>query len=91
MKKLAETIAVQEVPNEGLISLLGERVLFYCLNYIYVGKLSGVNTDCVLLTDASIVYEVGNMSDKSFGTAQKIGSDLYIQKNAIEVFFKTDK
>jgi hypothetical protein len=45
MKKL-----VEEINGEGLDKLLGERVTLFCMNYIYTGKLSGVNSTCVLLT-----------------------------------------
>ena len=55
MKKI-----VEEVNGEGLDKLLGDRVTLFCLNYIYTGKLSGVNETCVLLTDAAIVYETGS-------------------------------
>lgn len=56
MKKL---VNVTEVEGEGLMALLGERVTLFCLNYIYTGKLTGVNSTCVLLEDAAIVYETG--------------------------------
>ena len=39
MKKLKEVI---EVENEGLVSLLGNRVEIWCDCYIYVGTLIGV-------------------------------------------------
>ena len=53
MKKL---VSVTEVEGEGLISLLGEKVILFCMNYFYAGKLSGVNASCVPLEDAAIVY-----------------------------------
>ena len=55
MKKL-----VEEVVGEGLEKLLGERVTLFCANYIYTGKLTGVNENCVLLSEAAIVYETGS-------------------------------
>ena len=48
MKKL-----VEEVSGEGLEKLLGERVTLFCANYIYTGKLIGVNENCVLLSEAA--------------------------------------
>ncbi len=83
MKKL---VSVQEVEGEGLTALLGERVTLFCLNYIYTGKLAGVNTSCVLLEDASIVYETGALDNKNWADAQKLPNDLYVQTNAIESF-----
>jgi hypothetical protein len=49
LKKLIET-----TENE-LETLLGERVTMFCTNYIYTGKLAGVNGTYVQLTDASLV------------------------------------
>lgn len=84
MKKLVE---VQEVENEGLISLLGQNVVLFCLNYIYTGKLTGVNETCVLLEDPSIVYETGPFNQKGYKDAQKLHvSKFYIQRGAIESF-----
>ena len=91
MKKLVE---VQEVANEGMVSLLGDYVMLFCLNYIYTGKLAGVagaNDTCVLLEDPSIVYETGPFSDTKFKDAQKLDNNLYVQNGAIESFSKTNK
>lgn len=87
MKKIVQ---VTEVDGEGLVALLNKRVLVFCMNYIYTGELEGVNTSCILLKDASVVYETGAFTSKTFGDAQKIGS-LYIQTNSIESFGETDK
>ena len=46
MKKL---VNVQEVEGEGLVALLGEKVILFCMTYFYAGTLVGVNTDTVLL------------------------------------------
>ena len=81
MKKI-----VEEISGEGLEKLLGETLTLFCLNYIYTGKLIGVNTTCVLLTDASIVYETGELLDKKWKDAQKLPHDWYVQISAIESF-----
>jgi hypothetical protein len=83
MKKLVE---VQEVENEGLISLLGEQVLLFCVNYFYAGKLIGVNTDFVLLENGGIVYETGPFTDKQYKDFQKVSDKLYVRTAAIESF-----
>ena len=85
MKKL---VKVEEVEGEGLIGLMGETVTLFCLNYIYSGKLVGVNATCVKLDDAYIVYETGGLKDKSFKDAQSIGDGHYVQTQAIESFRK---
>lgn len=85
MKKLVE---VQEVTGEGLISLLGEQVVLFCLNYIYAGRLIGVNETCVLLNDAKIVYETGPLTDKNWKDAQPFSHPHYVMLSAIESFGK---
>jgi len=83
MKKI---VSVTEVEGEGLVKLLGERVTLFCLNYIYTGKLEGVNQTCVLLSDAHIVYETGAFNTKEWKDAQKLPHDIYVQIGAIESF-----
>ena len=81
MKKI-----VEEVSGEGLQKLLGERVTLFCLNYIYTGKLIGVNETCVLLTEAAIVYETGELNSKNWKDAQNLPHDWYVQLSAVESF-----
>lgn len=83
MKKLVQ---VQEVEGEGLTALLGQVITIFGMNYIYTGKLVGVNQTCVLLEAASIVYETGAFSDKSWKDAQRLPNDIYVQLSAIESF-----
>ena len=81
MKKIIET-----VDGEGLEALMGERVTLFCMNYIYTGKLIGVNDTCVLLTDPAIVYETGELSSDTWGDAQALPHDWYIQLSSVESF-----
>jgi len=81
MKKL-----VEEVNGEGMDKLIGERVTLFCMNYIYTGKLSGVNETCVLLTDAAIVYETGELNSSDWKDAQPLPNDWYIQISSVESF-----
>lgn len=83
MKKLVQ---VQEVEGEGLISLLGQRITLFCLNYIYTGKLVGVNDTCVQLENAAIVYETGAFNDKKWKDAQSLPNNIYIMNACIEAF-----
>lgn len=84
MKKMKEVVEVQ---NEGLIKLLGERVTFFCLNYIYVGRLVGVNESCVLLKDPAIVYETGGFGDSKYKDEQSLCvEEFYVAMNCIESF-----
>lgn len=83
MKVLKE---VCEVSGEGLEGLLGQVVTLFCSAYIYTGKLVGVNTTCVKLSDASIVYETGPLNTKTWTDAQKLPHDWYVQTSSIESF-----
>ena len=77
---------VDEIAGEGLEKLLGERVTLFCLNYIYAGKLIGVNATCVLLQDPAIVYETGPFTDPKWKDAQALPKDLYVMLACIESF-----
>ena len=83
MKKI---VTVSEVEGEGLIGLMGKRVTFFCMNYIYTGLLMGVNDTCVLLEEPSIVYETGSFASKDWKDAQKLPNSLYLQISAFEAF-----
>ena len=72
--------------SEGLLSLVGQRVTFFCLNYIYTGKLVEVNNKDVKLEDAYIVYETGELCSKEWKDAQKLPHDLYLRLSAIESY-----
>lgn len=84
MKKIMNVV---EVENEGLMALIGEDVMIFCMSYIYAGKLAGVNEECVLLEDAKIVYETGSFQDKGYSDAQSLpNKKIYIMKKNIESF-----
>ena len=73
MKTKPKVTEVIEVPNEGLVSLLGKRVLLMCAAYFYDGVLVGVNDDCVKLDGCRIVYDTGDWSKDSYADAQAVG------------------
>lgn len=81
MKKI-----VQEVEGEGLVKLLGETVTLFCMNYIYTGRLSGVNDTCVLLDEAKVVYETGDFKSKDWKDAQPLPGQWYVSTASIESF-----
>lgn len=88
MKKL---VKVEEVEGEGLVGLMGEQVMFFCLNYIYAGKLVGVNNTCIKVENPVVVYETGEFSSTKFKDAQALPHELYIQTDSIESFGRTNK
>ena len=77
---------VTEDGTNPLDALIGERVTFFCLNYIYTGMLTGVNETCILLTDPSIVYETGAFTDPTWKDAQALPHELYVMQACIESF-----
>jgi len=57
------------------------------MNYFYTGKLVGVNTSCVQLEDASIVYETGNLNGNVFQNQESLpGKFWYVATSAIESY-----
>jgi len=88
----AKKVEVEIVEGEGLVALLGKRVLLMCANYFYEGILEGVNGECVALGDPGIVYETGPWSSDKWRDRQALGiSTHYIMKNAIESFGAFEK
>jgi hypothetical protein len=77
---------VTEDGQHPLDALIGERLTFFCLNYIYTGTLTGVTEDCVLLTDPAIVYETGPFTDPKWKDAQALPHELYVMRAGIESF-----
>lgn len=88
MKKL---VKVEEVAGEGLLALMGEEVLVFCMNYNYTGVLVGVNETYIKLENAHMVFETGSFSDAKYKDSQKLFGDHYIQLSAIESFCKGKK
>ena len=81
-----QPVKVVEVENEGLLALLGQHVTIFCNVYIYTGKLVGVNSDCVKLENAAIVYDTGPLTSKNWTEAQALPNDWYVSKGLIESF-----
>ena len=75
-----------ENKNEGLLSLVGQRVTFFCMNYIYTGKLVGVNTRDIKLEEAGIVYETGEFSSSQWRDFQKLPHPIYVRLNSVEAY-----
>ena len=88
---MKQLVKVEEVPGEGLIGLLGQNVILFCMNYIYSGELAGVNSEFVKLKNAHIVYATGSFTDKKFSDAQKVGEEYYVQTRSIESYGKTSQ
>lgn len=87
LKAMPDKSPIQEIDKEGLESLLGEVVTLFGAVYIYTGKLVGVNSTCVKLENAGIVYETGDFNEKNWKDMQKLPHKyFYIQISMIESF-----
>jgi hypothetical protein len=82
--KILKTI--EENEHEGLMSLIGQRVTFYCMNYIYSGDLVGVNDVQVKIENAVIVYDTGSFTKKDWETSEKFPQAWFIRLSAIESY-----
>ncbi len=69
---MKKSIQVVEVEDEGFMALMDEVITIFSMNWIYTGKLIGVNETCVLLEDPSIVYETGAFDKKDWQDAQRL-------------------
>jgi len=82
MKIVTETAA-----TEGLESLLGQNVTLFCMNYIYTGKLVGIDDVQVKLDDAKIVYETGTFTEKEWSDAHSLPNGTwYVRLATVESF-----
>ena len=79
-------VIVSEVEGEGLQAFLGKNVTLFCSAYIYTGKLIGVNSTCVKLSGAKIVYETGPLNTDKWTDAQPLPKDWYVTTQSIESF-----
>ena len=106
MKRIVETpVSVEKVVEKvveikstvveqegGLVTLLGKRVILMCMNYTYIGKLVGVNTNVVELEGAGICYETGEWNASAWKDLQKLPMKItYVQTGAIESFGEVSK
>ena len=82
--KIIKTI--EENDSEGLMSLIGQRVTLFCMNYIYTGDLVGVNDVQIKLDNPAIVYETGSFSDPKWKDAQSLPKSLYVRLSAVESY-----
>jgi hypothetical protein len=81
MKRLVET-----VDSDGFDTLLGKKIVVWCMNYFYSGKLIGVNEQFIQLDDACVVYETGELTAKNFKDAQPLPHTCFVRTSAIESY-----
>ena len=90
MKTLAPAIPVVEVENEGFFALLGKNVEVHTPNFIFAGKLEGVNDKFIKISNAHTVFDTGAYTNKNYSDAQKRQQDVwYIMLGSIIAFGET--
>lgn len=78
---------LMEIKECGLESLMGKKVILFCANYFYTGKLVGVNKSFVKLENPAIVYETGPFTDSKYKDEQSLCTkEHYVRIPAIESF-----
>ena len=83
---MKQLVQVMEVEGEGLEGLMGQNVTFWCMNYIYTGKLVGVNDNFVKLENAKVVYETGPLTTSTWQDAQSLPHACYVMLSSVEAF-----
>lgn len=68
----------------GLIELIGKRVTFFGVVYIYTGDLVAVDGTFAKLENAAIVYETGAFTDKEWRDAQSLPHPVFVKLGSIE-------
>jgi hypothetical protein len=78
---------LEEVVSEmkGLEALIGQRVVLFCSNYIYVGKLTDVTETFVELEQAYVVFETTEWFTTRLAS-KPAGTRWYVQRSSIESF-----
>ena len=77
---------MEDSSPSGLEGLLGERITVYAANYVYTGKLVGVNDEDIELDEAAIVYETGDHASKTWQLAEAMPHKWHVRKAAIESY-----
>jgi hypothetical protein len=68
--------------------MLGKRVTIICAKYIYTGRVTGVNTDTIEVSEAEITYETGPWTNKKYADSQTLPCEnIDIWKGSIESAF----
>lgn len=76
-----------EVQDDGLESFMGRKIILFCANYFYTGKLIGVSKTYCKLENPAIVYETGAFTDSKYKDEQPLGqNEWYVRLSAVESF-----
>jgi len=99
-KKVERVVEVVTEQEDRIVSdeetafdkLLGKEVALFCSNYIYSGRLTGINGSSVELSSPSIVFETGAFSSKNWKDAQRLPCAVaFVERSAIECSFEVKR
>lgn len=77
-------LVVKNDKSEGLSTLLGKRVTFFGVVYIYTGDLVAIDKTFAKLENAAIVYETGAFNDTKWKDAQNLPHPVFVKLSNIE-------
>lgn len=66
---------------------IGSNVVVWCINYIYAGKLEEVGDLTIVLSNAHLIFDAGNLQGETFNQYEKIkAKEWRIFLGAVESF-----
>lgn len=71
--------------NAGLEIFLTKTILVRCASSYYFGTLDDVNTEVIILSDAKLIKDVGNIGTAGFNTAEDFVEDIALSIFSIEM------
>jgi hypothetical protein len=90
-EKIDELVSGEDSTEvESFDDFVGKKLAFQCARYIYFGKVEKVNSVFIELSEAQIVFDTGEFSDKSASDAQNLPKKkVYLLRQSIESCYPT--
>ena len=91
-EKIDELVKGDEsIEVESLDDFIGKKMAFQCARYIYFGKVEKVNSVFIELSDAQMVFDTGEFSDKTASVIEYLPKKKsYVMRQAIENIYPTN-
>lgn len=88
-EKIKDQLKEGEVkPIKEMKDLVGQVYTFWCARWIYHGKVKSVNTEYIVLENASVVFETGDYGNSEASDIQSLPNDFQVMIQSIEGFTK---
>ena len=85
-EKIKDRLKDAEVrPLGKLEDLIGQTVTLWCARYIYHGTVKSVSPEVIVLEDAGIVYETGDLGNKSASDLQDLPNEALVLVQSVEM------